>query len=216
MYGEYMKRKIGRLCVITDTSVQKKFSHIEIAQMAIKGGADVIQFRDKLMPTGELIETAKKINKICCKARVLFIVNDRVDVALLSNADGVHLGKEDLPVKEARKLLGNNKIIGSTAHNLKEAKEAERVNADYIGFGHIYLTASKLKMTPPVGTEILKYAVKTINIPIFAIGGISLTNIEEIIRTGVHGAAVIGSVVKSSDPKKTVKELKRLLHGRKN
>jgi thiamine-phosphate pyrophosphorylase len=211
-----MKSKIGRLCVITDTTVQKKYSHTEIANMSIKGGADVIQFRDKTMPTGESIETAKKIKKICSEAGVLFIVNDRVDVALLSDADGVHLGKEDIPLKEARKLLGNNKIIGGTAHSLKEAEKAEREGADYIGFGHIFPTSSKLKLTPSVGVEELKKVVKTINIPIFAIGGISLTNIEEIIRTGVHGAAVIGSVVKSSDPAKTVKELKRLLHGRKN
>lgn len=211
-----MKRKIGRMCIITDTAVQKKYSHIEIALMAINGGADVIQFRDKSMPTGELIETAKKIKKICSKAGVLFIVNDRVDAALLADADGVHLGKEDIPLKEARKLLGKNKIIGRTAHTIKEAREAEENGADYIGFGHIYLTASKLKLTSPVGTEKLKYAVKTINIPIFAIGGISLSNIEEIIKTGVHGAAVIGSVVKSSDPAKTVKELKRYFHVRKN
>jgi len=211
-----MKRKTGRLCVITDTSVQKRYSHIEIARMAITGGADVIQFRDKSMPTEQLIETAKKINKICSKAGVLFIVNDRADVALLANADGVHLGIEDIPLKEARKLLGKNKIIGGTAHNIKEAKEAERNGADYIGFGHIYSTASKLKLTSPVGTEKLKYAVKTINIPIFAIGGISLSNIEEIIKTGVYGAAVIGSVVKSTDPSKTVKELKKYFHGRKN
>lgn len=211
-----MKRKIGKLCVITDTAVQKKYSHVEIARIAIKGGADVIQFRDKSMPTGEMIETAKKIKKICSKAGALFIVNDRVDVALLADADGVHLGIEDIPVKEARKLLGKNKIIGGTAHSLREANEAEKNGADYIGFGHIYHTASKIKLTPPVGIKGLKKAVKNINIPIFAIGGIGLTNIKEIIQTGVNGAAVIGSVAGSSNPTKTVRELKRILNVRKN
>jgi thiamine-phosphate pyrophosphorylase len=211
-----MKIKIGRLCVITDTSVQKKHSHIEIARMAIKGGADVIQFRDKTMATGDLIETAKKLKKVCSKDGVLFIINDRVDVALLSNAHGVHLGREDIPIKEARKLLGKNKIIGGTAHSLTEAIEAEKDGVDYIGFGHIYPTASKLKLTPPVGIEELKKAVKIINIPIFAIGGIELNNIKEVTETGVHGVALIGSVVRSSNPAKTVRELKGVLYGKKN
>jgi thiamine-phosphate pyrophosphorylase len=211
-----MKRKIGRLCVITDTTVQKKYSHIEIARMAIRGSADVIQFRDKYMSTNELIETAKKIRKMCLKAGVLFIVNDRVDVAILSDADGVHLGIEDIPVKEARKLLGKNKIVGGTAHNLKEAIDAEKSGADYIGFGHIYPTGSKLKLTAPVGIEGLKKAVKKIKIPIFAIGGIGLNNVNEVAGTGVHGIAVIGSVVKSSNPTKSVRELKGALYGKKN
>jgi thiamine-phosphate pyrophosphorylase len=211
-----MKIKIGRLCVITDTSVQKKHSHIEIARMAIKGGADVIQFRDKTMAAGDLIETAKKLKKVCSKDGVLFIINDRIDVALLSNAHGVHLGREDIPIKEARKLLGKNKIIGGTAHSLTEAIEAEKDGVDYIGFGHIYPTASKLKLTPPVGIEELKKAVKIINIPIFAIGGIELNNIKEVTETGVHGVALIGSVVRSSNPAKTVRELKGVLYGKKN
>jgi thiamine-phosphate pyrophosphorylase len=211
-----MKRKPGRLCVITDTTVQKKYSHIDIARMAIRGGADMIQFRDKSMLTGEMIETCKKIIKSCAKAGVIFIVNDRVDVTLLSDADGVHLGKEDIPIKEARKLLGKNKIIGGTAHSLKEAVKAEEDGADYIGFGHVYPTASKLKITQPVGIDKLKRAVKTINIPIFAIGGIGLNNINEVAETGVYGAAVIGSVVKSPNPTQTVRELKEVLYAEKD
>lgn len=211
-----MKRKIGKLCVITDTAIQKKYSHIEIARMAIKGGADVIQFRDKTMPTGEMIETAKELKKICSKAGVLFIVNDRVDVALVSGADGVHLGKDDIPVKEARKILGRNKIVGNTAHNLKEAKEAQKNGADYIGFGHIYLTASKLKKTPPVGVEQLRKVVCRIKIPVLAIGGIGQDNISEVMKSGAHGAAVIGSVLKNKNPQKAVSNLRRIIYGKKD
>ncbi len=211
-----MKRKIGKLCVITDTAVQKKYSHIEIAQLAISGGADVIQFRDKTMSTGEMIETAKKLKKICSKAGVLFIVNDRVDVALVSDADGVHLGKDDIPVKEARKILGRNKIIGATAHSLNEAKKAQKDGADYLGFGHIFTTASKHKETPPVGIDELQKVVNNIHIPVLAIGGIGLDNITEVILTGVHGAAVIGSVVKNENPPKAVKDLRRIIYGKKN
>lgn len=210
-----MKRKIGKLCVITDTIVQKKYSHTEIADLAIMGGADVIQFRDKVMPTGELIETARELKKICSKAGVLFIVNDRVDVALVADADGVHLGIDDIPLKEARKLLGKDKIIGGTAHSLKEAEEAWRNGADYFGFGHIYPTFSKHKITLPVGIDELVRVIEKINIPVLAIGGIGLNNISEVIQTGVHGVAVIGSVLKNQNPENAVKELRRIIYAQK-
>ncbi|HMT11038.1 MAG TPA: thiamine phosphate synthase, partial [Ignavibacteria bacterium] len=103
-------KKIGKLCVITDTTVQKKYSHFELAKMAVKGGADIIQLRDKFLLTNELIEEAVKISAYCKKHNVLFLVNDRVDIAMICDADGVHLGKEDIPVREARKLLGRKKI----------------------------------------------------------------------------------------------------------
>ncbi|MCI0448981.1 MAG: thiamine phosphate synthase [Chlorobi bacterium] len=205
-------KKIGRLCVITDTSVQKKYSHYEITKMAIKGGADVIQLRDKSLPTGELIETAIKIKKLCSKHKVLFIINDRVDIALISKADGVHLGKQDISIKDTRKLLGKNKIIGGTAHSLKEAIKREKEGADYIGFGHIYPTESKLKKAKPKGINYLKRVVKKVKIPVLAIGGINQVNIKDVICTGVHGAAVIGAVVKSTSPVKAVKKLRNAIY----
>lgn len=197
------------LCIITDTSVQKKYSHIELCRMAIKGGADMIQFRDKNLSTSELADTAIEMKKICSKAGVTFIINDRVDVAMLSNADGVHLGKEDIPIREARKLLGKNKIIGGTAHNLREAIKAEKDGADYIGFGHVYQTGSKKKFTKPKGVNYLKKILNQINIPVIAIGGLGLSNIKEVLSTGVNGVAVIGSVVKSKNPTDTVRKLKK-------
>lgn len=206
-------KKIGKLCVITDTVVQDKFSHIEIAKLAIKGGADIIQFRDKRMTTSELVDTAIEIRKLCNHADVLFIVNDRVDVAIVSDADGVHLGKNDIPVKEARKLLGGNKIIGGTAHTLQEALIAVKQGADYIGYGHIFPTGSKVRNTKPKGIKKLKQVCSQIKIPVLAIGGIGLENVEEVMFTGVHGIAVIGSVVKSENPEKIVKELRRIVYG---
>lgn len=205
-------KKIGKLCVITDTNIQKKFSHIEIAEMAVKGGADIIQLRDKNMPASELVETAIAIKKIC-SGRALLIINDRVDIAMLSGADGVHLGKVDIPVNEARKLLGKNKYIGATANSLEDAKNAVKAGADYIGFGHIYPTQSKLKSNSPAGIIGLKEIVKNINIPVLAIGGIDLTNAEEVIKTRVHGIAVIGCVLKSQNPVNTVKQLKQIING---
>ena len=205
-------KKIGKLCLITDTVIQKKYSHLQIAQMAIKGGADIIQLRDKTLPTGKLIETAKKITMLCRKHNVLFIVNDRVDVVMASGADGVHLGKEDIPVKDARKLLGSRKIIGGTAHSLNEAKLREKEGADYVGFGHIYPTKSKYKADKAKGTKLLAEVVRKVKIPVIAIGGISLNNIDDVTDTNVHGIAVIGSVLNSPSPVNVLKEFKKKLN----
>lgn len=206
-------KKIGRLCVITDTVIQKKYSHYQIAQMAIKGGADMIQLRDKSLPTADLLEIAIKLRKLCAKYKVQFIVNDRVDIAMLSDADGVHLGLEDISIKDARKLLGKNKIVGGTAHSLAEAREAQYNGADYIGFGHIYPTASKLKTDKPKGVKILHKVTAEIKTPIIAIGGIGIDNIHEVLQTNVYGVAVIGSVVKSKNPVNAVKMLRKVIDG---
>lgn len=207
-------KKIGRLCVITDTTVQKRYSQYELAKMAVKGGADMIQLRDKFLPTSELIQVAVKISTYCKKHKVLFLVNDRVDVAMIAGADGVHLGKQDIPVPEARKLLGRNKVIGGTAHSLSEARLREKEGADYIGYGHIFPTASKHKPEKPKGTAELGKIVRKIKTPIIAIGGIGIKNISEVMQTGVFGAAVIGSVVKNKYPQKAVKELREAIYGK--
>lgn len=205
-------KKIGKLCVITDTIIQNRYSHIDIAEMAIKGGADMIQLRDKDMPAGELTEIAKLICKLCRKKNLTFIVNDRADIALLSDADGVHLGINDLPVGEARKLLGKDKIIGGTAHSLEEAINAQKQGADYIGYGHIYKTYSKYKPERPKGIEGLKIILENIKTPIIAIGGINHDNSRDVISAGCHGIAVINSVVNSDDPEKAVKRLRRIVY----
>ncbi len=207
-------KKIGKLCVITDTTIQKKYSHFELAKMAVKGGADIVQLRDKFLPTSQLIKEAVKISAYCKKNHVLFLVNDRVDIAMISNADGVHLGKEDIPVEEARKLLGRKKIIGGTAHSLKEARQREKEGADYIGYGHIYATGSKYKPEKPKGTRELAEIVKKIKTPVLAIGGIGIENIPEIKQTGVHGVAVIGAVVKNKKPQNAVRILREAIHGK--
>ncbi|MGH2574619.1 MAG: thiamine phosphate synthase [Ignavibacteria bacterium] len=207
------KKKIGRLCIITNTELQKRFSHEDIVKLAIRGGADMIQLRDKKMSTGELVVTAKRIKKLCDKSNVTFIVNDRVDIALISDADGVHLGKEDIPVSEARKLLGRNKIIGGTAHNVKEALQVEKDGVDYIGFGHIFPTLTKLKTTQPQGLERLAEVIRLISIPVLAIGGINTENVNKVILSGAYGVALIGSVVKSDNPVETVSELRKIIYG---
>ena len=208
-----MRKKVGKLNVITDTKIQNKYSHEELAGLAIKGGADMIQFRDKNMQTGELIETALRIKKLCDKKNVLFIVNDRVDAALVSGADGVHLGKEDIPIKDARKLLGRDKVIGVTARSLKEALSLEKDGADYIGLGHIFPTGSKLKTTQPIGLRNLQRICKRVRIPVIAIGGINTSNAREVVKQGAWGIAVIGSVTGASNPPKAVRELRQIIYG---
>lgn len=202
---------IGKFCVITDTVIQKKYSHHQIASMAVKGGADMIQLRDKKMSTAELIETSIKVKNLCNNHNVTFIVNDRVDVALLSDADGVHLGKEDLSVSDARKLLGSNKIIGATAHSINEALNAEKAGVDYIGFGHIFHTNTKLKKDEPKGIKQLEKVLSRISTPVLAIGGINLENIEELLHTGVYGVAIISSILKSKNPESTTKKFHNLI-----
>ena len=209
-------KKIGRLYVITDINIQKKYSHVDIAKMAIDGGAEMIQFRDKFMNTSDLIKTASLMKKICDKSNILFIVNDRVDVAMIVDADGVHLGNDDVPVKEARKLLSVEKIIGATAHSLAEARKAQRDGADYIGFGHIFPTQSKITTSEPKGLFLLRKIVSLIKIPILAIGGIDLTNAPSVMQTGVFGIAVIGAVVKLNNPVQTIKSLKGIVYAKKN
>lgn len=205
-------KRIGRLCVITDTVIQNKYTHVDIAEMAVNGGAEIVQFRDKEMPAGEMINIAKFIAKICRRRNVTFIVNDRIDVAMSSDADGVHLGITDLPVSEARRLFGKEKIIGGTAHTLEEAKFAEDQGADYIGYGHIYPTYTKFKPEQPKGIDGLKIILESIKTPVIAIGGIDLDNSREIISAGCHGIAVIGSVVRADNPEKVVKQLRRVIY----
>jgi thiamine-phosphate pyrophosphorylase len=205
-------KRIGKLCVITDTVIQSRYTHVDIAEMAVKGGADMIQLRDKELATGDLTDIAKFISGLCRKKNVTFIINDRVDVALICDADGVHLGIEDLPIKEARKLLGKEKVIGGTAHSLKEAVHAEEQGADYIGFGHIYSTYSKFKSEKPKGISGLKKILENINIPVLAVGGINHENSRSIITAGCYGIAVIGSVVRSDNPEKAVRRLRRIVY----
>lgn len=207
------KKKLGKLYLITDTKIQNKYTHFEIAKIAVKNGAELLQLRDKTMSTAELAETAKKIAQLCKKNGVIFIVNDRIDIALVSGADGVHLGKEDIPKKEARKLLGKNKIIGGTAHTLKEALECRAEGADYIGYGHIYPTYTKHKPEKPKGISNLIKIVNNIRIPVYAIGGIDAGNIENVVSTGVHGAAFAGAVLRADNPGKTLLELRNKIYG---
>ncbi len=204
-------KQIGRLHVLTDTVLQSRFSHLELARMAIKGGADTIQFRQKVGTTREMIEIVRQLKQLCLDSGVTLIVNDRVDVAIAAGADGVHLGHDDFPIRLARKLLGENRIIGGSAATLEEAQKCLAEGADYIGFGPVYPTTSKADAGPVTGIKLLKHAVGIISLPIIAIGGLSAGNTPEVIRTGAQGIAVISAVCCQKDPEQATRTLRQAL-----
>jgi thiamine-phosphate pyrophosphorylase len=211
MIAESKMKRIGRLHVLTDTVLQSRFSHVELAELAIKGGADTIQFRQKVGSTRNMIEIARGLKRLCEDSDVTFIVNDRVDVAIASEADGVHLGHDDFPIPLARKILGESRIIGGSAATLEEVQKCLAEDVDYCGFGPIYPTTSKDDAGPVSGIGILEEAVKAISIPIIAIGGVTAENTPEVIRAGARGIAVISAVCCQENPEKATRELARAL-----
>lgn len=206
-----MMKQVGRLHLLTDTVLQARFSHVELARLAIAGGADAIQFRQKTGATREMIEVARQMKKLCEESDVKFIVNDRVDVAIAAGADGVHLGQDDFPIPLARELLGEGMIIGGSAATIAEARKCLSQGADYVGFGPVYPTTSKDDAGPVSGIDILKQVVEALPLPIIAIGGISAENTLEAMRAGAHGIAVISAVCCQEDPERATRALHKVL-----
>ncbi len=204
-------KKIGRFHVLTDMALQHRFSHADLASMAVKGGADTIQFRQKEGSTLELIRTAQELKDICVKHGVPLIVNDRIDVAMAIDADGVHLGQDDFPISLARDILGKHKIIGGSAGNLKEAEKCLAEGADYIGFGPVYGTASKNDAGPATGIMTLKNIMEKIDLPFIAIGGIDAHNAADVMKAGIHGIAVISAVCCTNNPEQAAREIRSVI-----
>jgi thiamine-phosphate pyrophosphorylase len=187
-----------RLCVITDQGLSRGRRFEEVVQAAIRGGAQMIQFRDKELSDGQFYREALKLKALTREAGVLFIINDRADVALSAGADGIHLGDQDLPLKEARRLLGPELIVGASAQTPSEVHHAQEAGADYLGVGAIFPTGTK-KDAVHVGTERLVQLRPVAKIPILAIGGITEDNAEQAIQAGADGLAVISAVVSAED-----------------
>jgi len=202
-----MMKKVGRLHVLTDTVLQANFSHTELTELAIAGGADTIQFRQKSGNTRDMIEVARQMKKLCAISDVMFIVNDRIDVAIAAEADGVHLGQDDFPISLARELLGEGRIIGGSAATIAEARKCLSDGADYVGFGPVFPTTSKDDAGPVSGIDILKQVVEAIPLPIIAIGGVGAENTAEVLGVGARGIAVISAVCCQPDPERATREL---------
>ncbi len=204
--------KNWQLYVITDETLSKGRSHAEIARLAIEGGADVIQLRDKSASSRKLYEDALAIRKITRQANVIFIVNDRLDIALAVDADGVHVGQKDMPALVAHQLIGKNKILGVSAETVDEAVQAEKDGADYLGVGPIFeARATKPDAGEPMGLFLLRQVRQKCQVPIIAIGGINQNNAKEVIQAGADGIAVISAIVAADDVSAASRELKALV-----
>lgn len=175
---------------------------------AIQGGATVIQLREKDFTARRLIDVGRQIREITQQHNVAFIVNDRVDVALAVDADGVHLGQDDLPVWVARRILGPEKLVGVSTHSLEQALQAQKDGADYIGVGPVFETHTKYDVCPTVGLELVKEVSLKVTIPKVAIGGIKAHNVEEAVAAGADGVAVITAIAAAPDPEQAARELK--------
>ncbi len=195
---------------ITGENFANGKTNIECVEAMIKGGIKIIQYREKNKSMGKKLEEARVIREICKKNNVVFIVNDNIDLALLVDADGVHVGQDDLPPSEVRKLIGDNKIIGLSTHSPKQGKKAfENPDVDYIGVGPIFPTTTK--DTAPVGLEYLDYVVENLNIPFVAIGGIKEHNIDRIIERGAKRICLVSDIVGAPNIEEKVKFLRSKL-----
>ncbi|MCM8820645.1 MAG: thiamine phosphate synthase [Candidatus Omnitrophica bacterium] len=188
--------KINGFYFITDSTLTKS-SVIDDIEAAVKAGVKVVQYREKNKSPKEMVKETLEIKKIF-KDKCLFLINDRVDIAMTIDADGVHLGQDDIPCGCARKILGKDKIIGITVHNIEEALTAERDGADYLGISPIFTTKTKKDAMPPLGVDIIREIKKAVNIPIVAVGGINLENLTSVLEAGADGVSAV-SVVVSSD-----------------
>jgi thiamine-phosphate diphosphorylase len=195
------------LYAIFDPSQSRGRPLSTILQDLLAGGVGIIQLRAKETAAKEFLRLAREMRGLTRPAGCLFIVNDRLDIALAAQADGVHLGQEDLPLAIARKLMGREKIIGISTHDLAQAKEAERGGADYIGFGPIFGTFTKDTGYSPRGLAMLKEIRKAVKIPIVAIGGITENNIPQVREAGADAAAIISDLMGAEDVAGKVKRI---------
>jgi len=206
-----MKKKrldpIHGIYPIVDSLGRPERPLLDLARSALRAGARVLQLRAKDLSTRARVDLAREISGLCRRQRVLFIVNDRLDVALAAGADGVHLGQDDLPLPAARRVAGGHLLIGVSTHSAAEAKQAEKGGADYLGFGALYATISKEKVTKPQGAARLAEVVSSVRIPVIAIGGITLEKLEEIHNAGATGAAVIGAWVQAAEPEAALRTM---------
>jgi thiamine-phosphate pyrophosphorylase len=191
------------LYAITGEEFHQGKDLIEVMEEAILGGVDIIQLRDKNSSKNDILEKAKKLRELTRKYNVPFIVNDHIDIAIAVDADGVHLGQGDLPLIEARKVLGKEKIIGISTHHISEARKAEQDGANYIGVGPVFPTKSKKDVVDPVTTSYVRQVANEITIPFVAIGGIKLHNVEDVLLAGATRICAISEIVGSKNVQET-------------
>ena len=203
------KRQILKDCslyLVTKNRTKLK----EIVLQSLEAGVKIVQYREKILNDNEKVNQAKDLASLCKKYNSLFIVNDRIDIALAVDADGIHLGQEDMPTKIARKLLGSEKIIGRSTHCLEDIKKAEEEGCDYIGIGSIFPSETKKKLNP-IGIDYLRKGLDTTILPAFAIGGINSSNINELNQINNLRIAISNAIINADDPFTKTQELFKFL-----
>jgi thiamine-phosphate pyrophosphorylase len=195
------------LYVIADHAFGRDRPLEDIVAAAIRGGATMVQLREKTLPVRRIVELGRRLQEITRPAGVPLIVNDRADVALAIDADGVHVGQDDLPVADARRLLGPDRIVGASAGSIAEAVAAEADGADYVGVGSVFATGSKADAGEVIGPEGLAQIRAAVHVPVVAIGGITAANAAEAIQAGAAGVAVISAVVGADDVREAARRL---------
>ena len=202
-----MKKFDPSLYFITDSTNYSEEEFLSRVEQALRGGVTLLQLREKSKSTREYLELAEKVHELTKRYGVPLVIDDRVDVALAIDAEGVHVGARDLPVAIARKLMGEDKIVGATAKTVPWAMEAWEQGADYLGVGAIYPTTTKVK-TVLTSTDTLRDICNTVPIPVNAIGGLNRDNIDILAGIPVAGICVVSAIMKADDPKKAAAELK--------
>ena len=196
----------AKVYLILDAEVLNYDALLQVLKDSVRGSIDIVQLRDKFGSAKDILDFCHKALKIT-KHKIPFIVNDRADIAILSDADGLHVGQEDLDLLEARKLMGKRKIIGVSCQNLQHARQAEREGADYLGFGSIFHTKTK-PGRQPMDLKVLQRTIKEINIPVFPIGGITRANIGQLTPLGVKRVAVCRDILLAKNVQMAVREFK--------
>jgi len=196
------------LYLVTDHGLSRGRSNLEIIRMAMEGGATVVQLREKEAVTREFLKEALLARAYCREQGVTFIINDRIDIAQAVDADGVHLGQDDMPIDYARKIIGYGKIIGVSVFDVDEAIAAENDGADYLGVSPIITTPTKPELEEAVGLEGLRKIRKAVKIPLVGIGSMNRTNAYDVIRAGADGVAVVSGIVAADDPIQAASEIK--------
>lgn len=203
------------LYLVTDQDLAKGRSMIDIVRRAVAGGVSVVQLRNKSSSTRQLIQDAEDLLSLLRPLHIPLIINDRVDVALASDADGVHVGQEDMPAIQTRRLIGDDKILGVTASTPQEAYEAVSDGADYIGCNAVFWTPTKMDTGVPLGLQGFRQLVRSVSVPVVAIGGIKAENAGDLMRAGAAGVAVVSAIIAAEDPEWEAKALlKAVLAGR--
>ena len=196
-----------KLYLVTDSDILKERDFYECIEEALRGGVTMLQLREKNASGKEFLEKAIKLRKMTHKYNVKFIINDRVDIAILCHADGVHVGQSDIPADKVREIMGEGKIVGVSARTLEEALEAKNNGADYLGVGAMFSTNTKLD-AKSVSKDTLKIIKEEVGLPIVAIGGLSLNNIDELSDIKLEGYAVVSAILGADDIKKETEKWK--------